>query len=365
MFILQLVLIICFVTSLWAQDEGWEKKWKETLEEARKEGRVVVNGPADPVLRQKLPARFKKKFGVAVEWISGQGSSTTAQRLLTERRVGITTVDVFFAGIQTMSTILYRRKVLDPIKPVLILPEVVDPSKWKAGKLWFVDPDEKYILRLVNNVSSLLAINTKYVKPEQFRSIKDLINPRWKGKIAVDDPTVPGGGSNKAAILYLQFGEEFIKKLYIDQKPGFSRNRRQIADWLARGTYFISPGGVGGSAIKRLQDEGFPVKSIYRLADASGSLSAGSGGLIALVNNAPHPNAARVFVNWVASKEGLELMARAQLNATTRNDIDESFLSKEQIPVPGVNYFDSYGWEFTVTHKEKARLRIKELLRSR
>ena len=122
---------------------------------------------------------------------------------------------------------------------------------------------------------------------------------------------------------------------------------------------------MGGSALKRLQDEGFPVKSIYRLSDASGSLSAGSGGLIALVNNAPHPNAARVFVNWVASKEGLELMARAQLNATTRNDIDESFLSKEQIPVPGVNYFDSYGWEFTVTHKEKARLRIKELLRSR
>jgi ABC-type Fe3+ transport system substrate-binding protein len=103
---------------------------------------------------------------------------------------------------------------------------------------------------------------------------------------------------------------------------------------------------------------------IRSLPDAFGSLSAGSGGLVVLVKSAPHPNAARVFVNWIASKEGLEVLTRAQLTVPTRADIDQSFVDPDEIPRPGVNYFDSYDWEFTVTRREQARLRLRELLSS-
>ena len=86
-------------------------------------------------------------------------------------------------------------------------------------------------------------------------------------------------------------------------------------------------------------------------------------GQIALLNGAPHPNAAKVFINWMASKEGSEIFARAMTVAPTRNDIDEkSFLPERVIPKPGVKYFDTYDWEFTVTTKEKVRLRMKELM---
>nr|MBA2690084.1 hypothetical protein [Burkholderiales bacterium] len=85
-----------------------------------------------------------------------------------------------------------------------------------------------------------------------------------------------------------------------------------------------------------------------------------------LLSHAPHPNAARVFINWIASKEGNELFARALNMVPARNDIDElSFLSPEVIPRPGVDYFDRYDWEFTVTTKEQVRLRMKELLQAR
>jgi hypothetical protein len=48
----------------------------------------------------------------------------------------------------------------------------------------------------------------------------------------------------------------------------------------------------------------------------------------------------------------------------TRNDIDElSYLAPELVPKTGVEYFDTYDWEFTITTKEQARLRVKELLR--
>ena len=104
--------------------------------------------------------------------------------------------------------------------------------------------------------------------------------------------------------------------------------------------------------------------TIASLADAPGILSAGSA-LLGLMNKAPRPNAARVFVNWIASKEGLQVLSLATLRPTTRNDIDESFLLAEDIPRPGLNYFDSVGWKFTVEDREKVRLRMKEILRSR
>ena len=82
-----------------------------------------------------------------------------------------------------------------------------------------------------------------------------------------------------------------------------------------------------------------------------------------LINKAPHPNAARVFVNWIASKEGMEVYSQSRLVPTTRNDVDESFLPAEFIPRSGTNYFDGFGWNFYLVEREKIRLRMKELLK--
>jgi iron(III) transport system substrate-binding protein len=273
-------------------------------------------------------------------------------------------VDAALAGIQTMATIFYREMMLDPLKPALFLPEVTDGSKWKQGKLWFSDPEEEYVLRLANTVTSTLAINTQKIRTEELRSIQELLDPKWKGKISVQDPTLPGSGSNQAAQLYLQFGEEFFRHFYIDQKPVITRDTRQLTDWLVRGTYPVSFGAVDGD-MEQLRKDGWPVLPLYSLTDWPGTTTAGFGQL-AMLNNAPHPNAAKLFANWIASKEGSEVLARSLTVVPTRNDIDElSFLPPEMIPRPGVNYFDTYDWLFTVTTKEEVRIRAKELLRAR
>lgn len=344
-----------------AQTGDWKKLWEETLVAARKEGKVVVSGPPSQDLRQALPAAFKERFGITLEYLGGRSSEATA-KLRAERQAGALTVDVMIAGIQTMATILYREKMLDPIRPVLVLPEVVDGSKWKKGKLWFSDPDDQYILRLANTVTTTFYVNTRYVKPGDLRLAKDLLDPKWSGKISLQDPTVPGSGSNQAAQLYLQFGEDFVRKLYVDQKPTISRDTRQLTDWLARGSHPISLGAEDQQA-EQLRKEGLPIAPLS-LPDLPELVSAGFG-QIALLNQAPHPNAAKIFLNWMASKEGSEIFARAMSVAPTRSDIDEGFLPPEVIPRAGVNYFDTYDWEFTVTTKEKVRLRMKELLQTR
>lgn len=340
----------------------WEKKWNQVLAAAKKEGKVVIIAPPDPQVRATLPAAFKAKYGITVEYLGGR-SSETAAKMRAERSAGIHTVDVALSGIQTMAAIFYREKMIDPIDDtVLLLPEVTEGKYWKRGKPWFMDPEGKYILRLFNTLSSMIYLNTSLVKLEDFKSAQDLLNPKWKGKIIAHDPTVPGTGSNDAARLYVQFGEDYIKKLYIDQQPQIVRDRRQITDGILRGSYAIALGAEDDD-MDKLKKEGLPLAAVYELSDLPGTLSAGVGQL-ALMSNAPHPNAARVFINWMASKDGMELFARTRGGAPTRNDVNElSFLPEEAVPKPGVEYFDSFGWEFTLSTKEKIRERMVELLR--
>jgi iron(III) transport system substrate-binding protein len=337
------------------------KSWDETLAAARAEGKVVVAGPPDTQVRQALPAAFKARYGIALEYISAR-STDSATRLRAERAAGIYAVDAAIAGIQTMATVYYREKMLDPLRGVLILPEVADGSHWKKGTLWFSDPEQDYVLRIFNTVNRAFTINTNEVKPEQLKFHRDLLDPRWKGRISFMDPTVSGTGSNQAAQLYAQLGEDFVRRLFIDQKPMISRDRRQLTDGLARGTYPIAFGAEDGE-LQRLRKEGLPVTAMYGLEDMQGSLS--SGDELALFNHAPHPNAARIFVNWMASREGVEIFGHALAMVPARNDVDESVYIPQIIPSPGVAYFDPSSWDFTVTKKEQIRLGMKELLRGR
>lgn len=352
-------LFFPFAHSAWAQEKGWEAKWHEIIAAAKGEGKVVIAAPPDPELRRELPLKIKDRFGFTVEYLGGR-TADQAARLRLERRAGQYIVDAVLGGIGTLSSVLYPEKMLDPLRPVLVLPEVVDGSKWKKGKLWFMDPEEKYALRLLDSVGRLFFINTKHVRPEEIKTAYDLLSPKWRGKISAQDPTTRGSGSST---LIRPLGFDFAKRLFIDQKPVFSRDSRQLAEWLARGAYPISLDADSDHA-KQLQEEGFPIKTVYRLSDVSGSLSVGFG-ILALMNRAPHPNAARVLINWIASKEGLELYARTQGRSTTRNDIDESFVPAEEIPAPGLSYVDNADWEWNTTGREEFARRMRELLKQR
>src|SRR5215217_5288199 len=302
------------------QNAGWKDSWEETLAAARQEGKVVVSGPPVPELRQALPAAFKARYGIAVEYIAARGATEAAARMRAERQAGIHYFDVVFGGIQGMALVFHREKMLQPLKPALQLPEVVDGGKWKKGKLWFADPVEQYILRLANTVTTMFHINTSQVKPGDIRSVKDLLNPKWKGKIALQDPTIPGSGSNQAAHLYFQHGEEFVKGLYVDQKPMISRDTRQLTDGLARGVYPISLGAEDAD-VEKLSKEGVPVAILENLPDLYSEISA-SFGQVALIDNAPHPNAAKVCVSWIACKEGNEDFNYAMRTVPRRSDSD-------------------------------------------
>ncbi len=213
----------------WAEPDDWQKTWDRTLAAARKEGKVVIVGSPDPVMRHEVIPAFQKRYGIKVAYIAG-GSGELVSRIRVERSTGLYSVDVFMAGNDTTVNVLYPEKMIDPVRPLLILPEVVDGSKWKLGKLSFVDPEQQYIVRLFSTVTGAIFVNLDYVKPDELRSTKDLLHPRWKGKISTEDPTSQRQRQPWRGRFYADIGPDFVKRLYIDQAPLISRDRRLLSD---------------------------------------------------------------------------------------------------------------------------------------
>jgi iron(III) transport system substrate-binding protein len=355
-----IIIFLLLATSALAQPKGWEKEWNDTLVTAKKEGKVAVAGSPDPVMRNDIIPKFTSRFGIQVEFIAGRAVQYIA-KVQTERSAGIYSVDLFMTGVDSTVNTLYPEKLIDPLRPLMILPEVLEGSRWKTGKIWFIEPEDRYILRVFRSVSGHLFYNAEHAKAEEMRAAKDLLNPKWRGKISTDDPMINGTGANNAAMLYSELGAEFVKRLFIDQKMVFSRDRRQYTDWLARGTYPICL-SCREDDLKGLRKDGFKLVEVFDLSDVSTRVN-GSPWLLTYANKAPHPNAARVFANWIASKEGLEIYSRGYGAATLRTDVDESFLDRATVPRPGTKYFDDTEWNWTIAGRKSARENMQQLLR--
>jgi iron(III) transport system substrate-binding protein len=355
-----LLMSLLFAPAAMAQPADWQKQWDATLAAAKKEGKVVVVGSPDPVMRNDLIPRFTKQYGIQVEYLTGS-SSALAGRIQTERQSGIYSIDVYLSGAGTTVTTLYPQKMLDPIKPLLIHPDVADPKKWKRGGATFMDPEGQYIMMLFSTVNDTLFINTDFVKPEEMRHVNDLLNPKWKGKISSQDPRLGGSGANTAVAFYVGLGPDYVKKLYVDQQPIYSRDRRQMTDWLARGTYPICL-TCRADDIKPLLKDGFKLVDVYEL-DGIMSRVNSAPLLLAYANKAPHPNAAKVFINWFAGKDALETYSREYEAVTLRTDVDESFLDPRMIPKPGVKYPDDTEFDWVLKGRNETADKVRDLLK--
>ena len=152
--------------------------------------------------------------------------------------------------------------MIDPLKPLLVMPEVAEDSKWKTGKVWFVDPQEHFIVGAFSSVATLLFINTEHVKADELRQMKDLLNPKWRGKISTEDPTTTGAGANKAARLYVQIGEEFLKNL-VHRSEDRAHPRTAPDDRLAGARHPADLLDCREDDVRPLAKDGFKVLEIF------------------------------------------------------------------------------------------------------
>jgi ABC-type Fe3+ transport system substrate-binding protein len=296
---------------------------------------------------------FQQRFGITLEY-TGQASGEYSARLASERSADIYSADIVISGSNSMYEVLAGRGriengvmgMLVPLRPVLLLPEVLDTTKYRTGRLIFMDPAEQYVYRMNNTVGRTITLNVDHVRPSEIQSWYDLLKPEYRGRIMTYDPTMSGAATNQSTEIYLKLGQDYVRRLYVEQQPFVTRDHRQSADLLARGAYPIAL-SLQQQEVGRLIGEGFPVRTIPNPPESPDSVSAGFGHL-GLLDRAPHPNAAKVFVNWLLSREGQQVWQNAQLQVSVRNDLDDSGVPKEWVPVPGVEYVDENGWELTL-----------------
>jgi iron(III) transport system substrate-binding protein len=317
--------------------------WTQLVDAAVKEGKVVVSGPPTDDARKNIPEAFKQRFGIDVEYLGGN-SSQLASRIQSERAAGQYTIDVSMGGADTFYRTFLDNGWLEPIKPVLTLPEVVDPSAWIMGSPWFRDPkNHDTVLSLFNTISPIGYYNTALINSDQLRNADLLLDPSLKGKIGAYNPAVNGGGVLAVSGMYVAKGPQFLIDLFTKQEIATTRDYQQLADWVGHGNYPLCMGMLVHDAelLKAdlpLQQTSFP--------DVQETTSGGFG-LIGLWTQAPHPNAAKVYVNWIASKEAAIIYGKADGSASVRTDVDSTaWIPANLIPKKDGSYIDSYDYTF-------------------
>src|SRR5215467_6934139 len=209
----------------------------------------------------RIVDEFKKKHPkIKVTTVLGAGGQLGA-RVLAERRGDRYLPDVFSAGANTIHDVLYKARALDLFRPALILPEVLDLSKWYDGEHRYIDPEKRYIFAFVaNSQSGQVSYNVQQVAPGEFKSYWDFVNSKWKGKMVSLDPTSFGMGATlQFFYFHPDLGPAFIRKLYGDMQMAESRDARQMTDWLASGKFSICIRCTAGGEVGRGMQNGLPI----------------------------------------------------------------------------------------------------------
>jgi iron(III) transport system substrate-binding protein len=237
---------------------AWQTEWEQAVESAKKEGQVTIyhtRGPFD-----KLFGDFSKRYpGIKIVSVVGRGGELLS-RIMGERRAEKYLADLYLGSSGTPLDVFYPAKILEPISPILLLPEVNDPSNWFQKQHHYGDPEGKYIFVFEGIVRSDMAYSSSLVDPKDFRSYWDLLNPKWKGKIATIDPKLPGFPTGLLQFSYYHpdLGPKFLRQLFGEMDITLSREPRQLVDWLAVGKFAI---GLAPSAseVESAMKQGLPV----------------------------------------------------------------------------------------------------------
>ena len=313
------VVIVLMPFTLLAQDGKAfsQSEWERTVAAAKQEGTVVVSIPTSAELRQQMEAAFHKRFdGIKLELVAARGSASVT-RILEEKKAGLHYFDLHVGGTSSIVTGPLRAEILEPVLPWMILPEVRDPKNWWAGHVW-ADNAQKFIYVFLGYMTETIWYNTDLVKPEDVTSYDDLLLPKWKGKMVILDPRTQGSGESMWAFLWRIKGEGYLRKLAA-QEMIVGRNLRQLAETVARGKASLSIGVSYYSYLPFIK-AGLPVRPLP-VAKEGIYASSGSGNLV-ILKHAPHPNATKVFVNWLLSKEGQTIFTKAMGQPTRRFDVD-------------------------------------------
>lgn len=271
--------------------------WAKVEENAKKEGALQVYSviATSPVVA--MVKAFEKKTGIRTEFLSVAKQNELREKVRVEQSASRFVADIMLTTVAQTTVISAEDKTIAP------LPQVPAAARLR--------PDLKTsqpILPIAVTMNGILA-NTSLVKPEDMpRRWADLVDPKWKGKILMDDPRAIGGGYLMFYAMYEKLGKEFVEKLAA-QDVLLTNEPREAIRRVARGEKALL---LPVSLVDALDVKGLPVKAIV---PEEGVVYNQFGAT--MLKGAPHPNAAALFIDFALSDEAQTLFANAGVGIAT------------------------------------------------
>jgi iron(III) transport system substrate-binding protein len=265
----------------------------DLIQAAKKEGEVVVFGSLENDVAAAINKGFEAKHGIKTNYFRGS-STVIIDRITTEHRTGKMSSDVVYTTAEPMKFINKEKG---------LLARYVSPSA--------KDYDKKLIDDFFGpNYRSVIIgfmYNKNMIKPEDApKSYEDIVSPKWKGKIAMGNPTLHDTTIDWLSSLHFVFGStqkanDWIKKLAA-LEPLMLDSMVPVGERIASGEM---PLGVAYVKYVHLWGrKGAPMDYVKGLP-----VYLGDGNYIGLTAKALHPNAGKLYLDYFLGQESSEIMA--------------------------------------------------------
>src|SRR5689334_88456 len=264
------------------------------VEAAKKEGKVVWYTSLALPSAEKVAKLFEAAYpGIKVD-VNRTGSERILSRVMQELQAGIRNVDVIHTSDAGHFVLLKNKSLLTKYTPAGV-------ERFPAG---FKDKDGYYYgLRATVNI---IAYNTKAVTAaEAPRTWKDLLDPRWKGKMVTAHPGYSGVIATHVLALVHLYGWDYFKAL-AQNKLMIVQSANDPSTVVSSGERIVAVNGGDYSAYQ-LKKKGNPIEIVYPKDGVPLVVSPS-----AITSFAPHPNAARLFTDFTFTREVQQAMADSE-----------------------------------------------------
>jgi iron(III) transport system substrate-binding protein len=281
-------LVVALPALAQIQYQGADRE-KVLAEGAKKEGEVMVYTSLVPEDLTALAAAFEKKYGVKLKtWRAN--SEKVLQRAVTEARAGRNDADIVETNGPQLES-LYREKGLQPLYSPH-LKDLMPQARMQHG-YWVGTRINMFVQ----------SYNTNLVKKEELpKSYADLANPRWKGRLGIE-----AEDEDWFAMIIKELGEEAGLRTFreIVRVNGLSvrKGHTLLAGLVASGEIPLALTTYSHGA-EKMKNKGAPVEW-FAIAPAIGRANG-----IGVTTKPPHPHAAALFVDFLLSPEGQQILQK-------------------------------------------------------
>ncbi len=309
--------------------------WNAVLAAAKQEGTLVLSTHAGTGYEKYVELVKQALPDLTIEATTIKASAWVPRTVI-EQQNGQYLWDVHMGPVSEVYSVLTPAGGLQPIKPFLdaLPPDNKQDSLWAGGFELFTDPNNPVTLITQFSDSGGIFINKDQI-PEGISKPEDLLDPKYKGKIAVYNPTVGNGGSMGLAGLVAAKGDDFLKQLLANNQAQYVATSSQLTQWVAEGRYPIGI-GVDATQLDQLQQQGIGV-NVVRDRDF-GDYSLASG--VSVLKNAPHPNAVKEYLNWALSRDGQIAWAQYSSVEASSRRLDVPVFNPDS--TPDYQHMDKY-----------------------